>query len=260
MEMDSWRVFGVGAAVIGLASAGFYLGYRCGRRRSEQVPQKNLRKSNLLQDDVSQYLRAHNVVDDPVLKKLREASVLHARGRMTSSIEESILLTQLGRALGARKAIDVGVFFGCSAYAIALGLQKGGRVVACDVSSEYTSQGKPFWEEGGVAEKIDLRIQPAVQTLQELIDNGESETYDLMFIDADKVNYMRYYEMGLQLIRRGGMIVVDNTLWSGKVADPGVQDEETVAIRELNDRMSSDSRVSSVMLNLSDGVTIAQKL
>ena len=254
--MDDWKTIGLGAAAAGLASAGlFYLGYRFGKRCS----QSSNRKGYLVSDGALRYLKDHNL-HDPVLMKLRTACAAHAHSKMTSALETELLLTQLTRALDARKCIDVGVFMGCSSFAMALGLPKDGRVVACDVSTEYTSLGKPFWEEGGVAEKIDLRIQAAGLTLKELISNGESGTYDLVFIDANKTGYSEYYELGLQLLRPGGMIVVDNSIWSGRVYEPKVKDADTNAVRQLNDRMTRDDRVLSVLINFADGIAIAQKL
>ena len=243
--MDDWKTIGLGAAAAGLASAGlFYVGYRLGKRCNLS---KSSRKGYLVSDGALRYLKNHNV-HNPVLMKLRTACAAHTHANMTTALETDSLLTQLTRALGARKCIDVGVFMGCSSFAMALGLPKEGRVVACDISTEYTSQGKPFWEEGGVADKIDLRIQPADQTLEELISSGESGTYDLIFIDANKSGYTRYYELGVQLLRPGGMIVVDNSLWGGKVYDPKVKDADTNAVRQLNDRMTNDDRVFSVLL------------
>ena len=253
--MGDWPTIAIGAAAVGLASAGvFYIGYRFGKRYRTVD-----RKRYLVSDEAYRYLDDHNV-HDQVLMKLRTECQAHAHGRMMSSLETESLLTQLARALGARKCIDVGVFLGCSSYAMALALPKDGRVVACDVSTEYTSLGKPFWVEGGVADKIDLHVQPADQTLQELINNGESESFDLVFIDADKPSYVRYYEFAVQLLRPGGLIVVDNALWHGKVYDTKVNDKDTIALRQLNNRMTSDDRVFSVLLNIADGIAIAQKL
>ena len=179
---------------------------------------------------------------------------------MTTAVEVGKLLTILTRALNAKKIIDIGVFTGCSAFAMALGLPEGCQVVACDISEEFTSLGKPYWADGGVLDKIDLRLQPATKTLQQLIDGGETDTYDLIFIDADKANYLRYYELGLQLLRTGGLIVVDNALWYGRVANPQIQDPDTTGIRRLNDTMKRDTQVEFVLLNIADGIGIAQKL
>ena len=179
---------------------------------------------------------------------------------MTSDIETGKLLTLLCRTVSAKKVLDIGVFMGCSAFSLALGVSEGGKVIACDVSEDYASLGRPFWEQGGVAGKIDLRIQDASKTLQELIDGGEGETFDMMFIDADKVNYPKYYEFGLQLLRTGGLLVVDNAIWGKRIIDDSLTDEDTVSIRKINDIMKNDRRVDFLLLNVSDGIGIAQKL
>ena len=253
--MADWKALGLGfiagAAVTGTIAAGYRLMW--GRKQYE------LRKSYLSSDPRSLYVNGQNE-ENAILGRLRALSAKHSLGRMTTGLSIGKLLTALARSLGAKKVIDVGVFTGCSSHALALALPEDGRVIACDVSDEYASIGKPFWTEGEVAGKIDLRIQPASSTLQELIDNGESDTFDLVFIDADKPNYPRYYEMGMELLRKGGLIVVDNVLWSGRVADPDYQDKDTLSIRTLNVRMKSDTRVDYVMLDTEDGIGIACKL
>ena len=143
---------------------------------------------------------------------------------------------------------------------MALGLAEGGKVLACDISEEFTSLGRPYWVEGGVADKIDLRLQPAVKTLRELLDQGEAGSFDLVFIDADKQHYGDYFDLAMQLLRIGGLVVVDNALWHGKVADPAEQDLDTCAIRSLNTAMASSARVDFVLLNLADGIGIGQKM
>ncbi len=261
MECD-WKVVGLGAAAAGLVSVGcLYAGYRLGRSRGRAaafrgfVTGKSFMENNPLMD----YVTHHNT-ENAVLAKLRSLSITHQWGRMTTSIEVGSLLTILVQTTNARKVIDVGVFTGCSAFAMALGLPAGGKVIACDVSEEYTSIGKPYWEEGGVMDKIDLRLQPATKTLQQLIDDGESGSFDLMFIDADKENYSTYFHLGVELLRPGGLIVVDNALWYGRVADPKVQDPDTAGIRKVNREMKEDTRVHFVLLNIADGIGIAQKL
>ncbi len=252
---DNWKPC-LQAAVIGgagLAALGYmYMKYTRGSNAY-------LGKSYKLSDPLNVYVKDHNV-EDQVLTELRAMSVQHKHGIMTTSVEVSKMLTLYVRGLNAKKCLDVGVFTGCSAFAMALGLPDDGKVIACDVSKEFTSLGKPFWERGGVSGKIDLRLQPAAQTLQELIDNGEAGSYDVMFIDADKINYGEYYEMGVELLRKGGVIVVDNDLWGGKVANPANNSEETVSIRELNKKMKNDPRVDYMLLNIADGVGVAQKL
>lgn len=250
-----WKALGLGV-VAGMAAAGaLVVGYRLLKPgKMSYLPNKSYYKT----DPRSLYINNQNA-EDAILSRLRALSVNHSRGKMTTGLTVGRLLTTLTRSLGARKVLDVGVFTGCSSHAMALALPEGGRVIACDVNDQYASLGKPFWAEGGVAEKIDLRIQPATKTLQDLIDNGESGTFDLVFIDADKVNYSNYYEMAIELLRKGGLVVVDNVMWSGQVVDPKYQDAYTVSICALNSRMKSDSRVDYVLLDISDGLGIACK-
>jgi caffeoyl-CoA O-methyltransferase len=166
----------------------------------------------------------------------------------------------LARMVNAKRAIEVGVFTGYSSLAVALALPPDGRLVACDVNEEWTAMARKFWEKAGVAQRIELRLQPALSTLDLLISAGESGTYDFAFIDADKGRYMAYYERCLTLLRKGGLIVVDNTLWSGAVADASKDDEDTRAIRAFNDAVHRDTRVAVSMLPIGDGVTLALKL
>lgn len=261
MECD-WKLVCLGAAAAGLASMGsLYVGYRLGRSRGRRSAFKGMLVGKSYEKDnpLMGYLRSHNK-EDAVLAKLRAVTVAHQRGLMATPLEEGSLLTILARALNARKVIDIGVFTGCSAFAMALGLPADGKVIACDINEEYTNIGKPYWEEGGVKDKIDLRLQPATQTLQQLIDNQESGTFDMVFIDADKPNYATYFHLGMELLRPGGLILVDNALWSGKVADPQVQDPQTLSIRKLNQDMMDDSRIHFVLLNIGDGLGVGQKL
>ncbi len=246
----------VGGALGGLAAIGLGFAYMRYRNKTSAI---YVGKTHGLSDPLNVYLRNHNV-DDEVLGELRDMSTKLEEGKMTTAVETCKLITFYVRALNAKKCLDIGVFTGCSAFAMALGLPDEGKVIACDISENFTSLGKPFWERGRVSGKIDLRLQPATQTLQELIDNGETDTFDLMFIDADKGNYGVYYELGMELLRKGGLVVVDNALWKGQVVDTADNSEETVAIRELNKKMRDDPRVEYVLLTISDGVGIAQKL
>lgn len=166
------------------------------------------------------------------------------------------LLVQL---LKAKKTIEIRVFTGYSSLWVSLGLPDDGRIIACDVSEEYTAIARRYWKLAGVDQKIDLRLGPALSTLDELIKKGGAGMFDFVFIDADKTNYDNYYERSLVLLRQGGLIAIDNTIWSGKVADANVQDKDTVAIRKLNDRLSRDERVTVSMLTVGDGLTLALK-
>jgi len=194
----------------------------------------------------------------PAQQKLVAETMKHSKSMMLGSQDELHLLAMLCKLISAKKTLDIGVFTGYSALTIALALPADGRVVACDVSDEYASIGKPFWEEAGVKDKIDLRIAPAMETLNSLLAT-EKGTFDFAFIDADKGNYINYYETCLQLLRPGGIIAVDNTIWSGKILLDSVQDADTVTIRKLNDLVAKDERVESLLLNMADGVLLAIK-
>ena len=212
-------------------------------------------------DPIFRYLLQHNI-EDPGLARLREFTLTVPHCTMATPVEEGCLLTILCKAIGARKVIDIGVFTGCSAYAMALGLPTGGKVIACDVDFDIPKRGQPFWEEGGVADKIDLRIQPAADTLQELVDNGEEGTYDMVFIDADKPSYPAYYRYALKLLRVGGLIFVDNALGYGediRVYDDSCTDNSIEQIRTINRMMRDDERVDFVLLDFSQGVGIGLK-
>ena len=206
------------------------------------------------------YLQEHSLRELPVQKELREATAGMKHAGMQISPEQGQFMQLLARMVNARRAIEVGVFTGYSSLAVALALPDDGKLVACDVSEEWTATARRFWDKAGVAKRIELRLQPAQLTLDELIDAGESGTFDFAFIDADKGRYMAYYERCLTLLRKGGLIVVDNTLWSGAVADASKDDEDTRAIRAFNDAVHRDTRVAVSMLPIGDGVTLALKL
>ncbi len=165
----------------------------------------------------------------------------------------------LARLIGARRCIEVGVFTGYSSLAVALALPEDGRIVACDVSEEWTAIARQFWREAGVEHKIELKLQPAAQTLEELLAAGGANTYDFAFIDADKPATSTYYELLMKLLRPGGLITVDNTLWSGDVANPAKNDPNTVALRAFNDRLHRDDRIDLSLLPIGDGLTLARK-
>lgn len=251
---DYWKVhlatLLISGAGVGMAA---YIGYQMGKSKSQARLQAN-RKSK------TEYLLRMNE-EDPILKELRAVSRQHTQGLMTTNIQSGKLLTFLCRNINAKKVLDVGVFTGCSSFAMALGLPDDGKVIACDVSEKYANIGKPYWDRAGVSKKIELRIAPAEETLSALLDEGGKETFDLVFIDADKVNYLKYYELGFELLRKGGLIVVDNMCWSGKVWDRTVvNDGNTGSIRSMNERMRGDPRVDYTLLAFADGTGVAQKL
>jgi caffeoyl-CoA O-methyltransferase len=165
----------------------------------------------------------------------------------------------LVKLMGAKKTIEVGVFTGYSSLSVALALPVDGKIIACDISTKYTDIAEKFWMDANVREKIDLRIGPAIDTLQKLIDHGLSNSFDFTFIDADKINYDNYYELCLKLLRPGGLIAIDNVLWSGDVVDERINDIDTESIRSLNKKLHSDSRVDISILPIGDGLTLALK-
>lgn len=197
--------------------------------------------------------------ESDVLAELRQMSMAHRYGGMTSALMSGKLLGFLCRTVKAKKVLDIGVFTGMSSFIMARTLPEDGKVISCDISEEYTNLGRPYWKRGGVEQKIDLRIKPAVDTLQELIDAGEGETFDLIFIDANKDDYPRYFELGKRLLRSGGIFVVDNALWNGRVANLEVKDTETESIREINRLMRDDPAVEYVLLDINDGIILARK-
>ncbi len=216
-------------------------------------------KTFTLPEDLHRYLIEHSVHEVAAQRELREATASLELARMQISPEQGQFMALLVKLMGARRCIEVGVFTGYSALSVALALPADGRIIACDVSEEWTAIGKAAWAKAGVAGKIDLRLAPATQTLDRLIREGQAGTFDFAFIDADKENYGAYYERCLALLRPGGLIAVDNTLWSGRVADPSNNDKDTVAIRAFNRAMHADARVTVSMVPIGDGLTLALK-
>ena len=213
-----------------------------------------------LTETLYHYLLANGTRESAVARELRAHTLAATRAhRMQVSPEQGAFMQLLVRLLGARRTLEVGTFTGYSALVVAEALPDDGRLIACDVSEEWTAIGRPFWERAGVAGKIDLRLQPAVETLDELIAAREAGSFDFAFIDADKANYDAYYERCLMLLRRGGVIGIDNVLWGGRVADERARDEDTRAIRALNLKVNADERVDAAMLPIGDGLTLAVK-
>jgi predicted O-methyltransferase YrrM len=210
-------------------------------------------------EEISDYLLSVSLREPPILRRLREETASHPMARFQISPEHGQFLALLIQLLGARRTIEVGVFTGYSSLAVALALPVDGSIVACDINEEFTSVARRYWNEAGVDHMIDLRLKPAIQTLTELIAQGQSGRFDFVFIDADKSSYEGYYECALELLRQGGLIMVDNVLWSGRVLDLSDQTEDTVALRAFNKKLHTDSRVSLSMIPLGDGVTLALK-
>jgi caffeoyl-CoA O-methyltransferase len=211
-----------------------------------------------LDDTLIAYLHTHSLREHPAQSALREATRAHPHGGMQISPEQGQLMALLVRLIGARRTIEIGVFTGYSALTVALALPADGRVLACDVNAAYTAIGRPFWQRAGVAHKIDLRLQPALATLDETLAAGAAGSIDFAFIDADKTGYDAYYERCLTLLRRGGLIAIDNTLWDGAVARPA-DSADTAALQALNDKLHHDERIDLSLLPIGDGLTLARK-
>ncbi|MBV6627205.1 MAG: class I SAM-dependent methyltransferase [Rivularia sp. (in: Bacteria)] len=212
-----------------------------------------------LENHIYQYLLSVSIREPDILKKLREETANHPRNIMQISPEQGQFMALLVQLMGAKKALDIGVFTGYSSLVVALALPPAGKMVACDVSEEYTSIARRYWEQAGIADKIDLHIAPAIATLDKLITEGETDSFDFAFIDADKSSYDDYYERALKLIRPGGLIAIDNVLWSGRVADSQIDDNRTKKIRALNKKIHQDDRVTISMVPIGDGLTLARK-
>jgi len=211
-------------------------------------------------DEMADYIRTIALREPDVLRQQREATDQDPQASMQTAPEQGQFLQMLARLTGAKKTLDIGVFLGSSSTWVALALPAGGKVVACDRSEEFTQRARQLWRAAGVEDKIDLRLGPALDTLDSLIAGGQSGTFDFAFIDADKANYANYYDRALVLVRAGGLIAIDNVLWHGDVIDPGKTDADTEAIRAFNLKVHADKRVSLSLIPLGDGLTLACKL
>ena len=209
-----------------------------------------------LNDQSYNYLLDTSLRETEVAQRLREATGNLPEGGLQISPNQGQFMALLVQLMSAKKTLEIGVFTGYSALVVALALPDDGKIIACDISAEWTSIGLRYWAEAGVNHKIDLRLAPAVATLDALIADGQAGTFDFAFIDADKTNYDNYYERALQLVRKGGLIVFDNTLWYGKVADENEQDDDTVALRALNKKLQTDERIFMSQIPVGDGVTL----
>ncbi|MBD2146644.1 class I SAM-dependent methyltransferase [Sphaerospermopsis sp. FACHB-1194] len=212
-----------------------------------------------LEQNLYDYLLSVSVREPEILTQLRQETAQLPMSIMQISPEQGQFMVLLVKLIGAKKTLDIGVFTGYSSLVVALALPADGKIIACDVSEEYTSIARRYWEKAGIADKVDLHIAPALETLDNLLAAGEAESFDFAFIDADKGNYENYYERSLQLIRPGGLIAIDNVLWSGKVADPEIQDNQTKKIRAFNQKLYQDSRITLSLVPIADGLTLANK-
>lgn len=217
-------------------------------------------KNLTLSETLHQYLLSVSLQEAEVLKQLREATAKLPMSRMQIAPEQGQFMALLIKLIRAKKTLEIGVFTGYSTLVVALALPEDGHIIACDVDEQYTNIAQQYWQQAGIKQKIDLRIAPALETLDKLIATRQENTFDFAFIDADKRNYDNYYERTLKLIRPGGLIAIDNVLWSGKVADPENADKRTIAIREFNQKLHQDPRINLSLIPIADGLTLAMKL
>lgn len=215
--------------------------------------------SNFVDDSIYQYMLEVSLREDPLLRELREETAAMPMSSMQIAPDQGQFMALLAQLLNTRNAIEIGVFTGYSSISVARVLPPDGRLLCCDVSKEWTDIARRYWHRAGVEDKIELVLAPAITTLQQRIANGETGNYDFAFVDADKENYDRYFELCLQLLRPGGLIVFDNVLWSGDVLDPDTTDPETRAFQQLNRKLRKDKRVDISLLPLADGLFLVRK-
>jgi len=216
-------------------------------------------KTHFIPAAVRRYVAAHSARPDALLEELRAITGRGSEARMQVAPEQGAFLSLLVKMLGANRAIEIGTFTGYSAICIARALGPGGTLVSCDVSEEWTATAREFWRRAGLADRIELRLAPARDTLDALLLEGGADSFDFAFIDADKENYDAYFERCLVLIRPAGLILLDNVLWSGAVADTKDRAPSTAALRALNDKLAGDARVEVSMVPIGDGMTLALK-
>lgn len=216
-------------------------------------------KSIALDSRLYDYLLRHSLRESDLARRLRAETGRLAEAQMQIAPEQGQFMALLARLIGARRAIEIGVFTGYSALCLAQAMPSDGRLLACDISEQWTDIARRYWAEAGLTERIELVLAPALETLQRRLSAGEGGRYDLAFIDADKAAYQDYYEACLELLRPGGLVLVDNVLWSGRVADPGDADADTRALRMFNAALQDDQRIDLSMLPVADGLTLARK-
>lgn len=212
-----------------------------------------------LSDGLMAYVRSVGAREDVDLRRLREETAAHPRAQMQISPEQGQLLALLIELMGAKLTLEIGTFTGYSAMWVAKAMGPNGRVVALDVDKDFTAVARRHWKLAGIDDWIDLRLAPAADSLRKMLAAGEAGRYDFAFIDADKTNYDTYFELSLQLLRAGGLVAIDNVLWSGRVADPAERGADTVALRNLNAKLARDERVTVSLVPIGDGLTLARK-
>jgi predicted O-methyltransferase YrrM len=217
-------------------------------------------KSIGLSNELYQYLLAISLQEPAVLRELRDYTRQLPNANMQIAPEQGQFMRWLVALIGAKRTLEVGVFTGYSTLATALALPDDGQIIACDISAEYTAIARQFWERAGIAHRIQLHLRPALETLNELLDEGQAGQFDFAFIDADKENYAAYFDACVQLLRRGGIVAVDNVLWDGRVIDTAINDSATTAIRRFNRAVYEDTRVALSLVPIGDGLTLARKL
>lgn len=217
------------------------------------------RFSKFIDPGIAEYISQHTSAEPELARQLREQTAQMSQANMQISAEQGQLLQLLLRLMGAKRCLEIGVFTGYSSLLAALALPHDGRIIACDISKEWTDIARDWWQRAGVAEKIELHLQPASDTLQQLLDAGQAGSFDFAFIDADKTGYDAYFELSLQLLRPGGLIMLDNVLWSGRVVLQSVQDADTAALQRLNAKLAVDQRVQTLLLALADGISLVRK-
>ena len=212
-----------------------------------------------LPPDMQAYLVRHGVREPEILKRVRDETALLPEHDMQIAPEQGALLAMLVELVGAKRCIELGTFTGYSSLVVMLAMPSDGTMVCCDVSEEWTSVARRYWAEAGVADRVDLRLGDAVATLDQLLAGGAADTFDFAFVDASKRDYPDYHERIVRLLRRGGLVAYDNVFWDGGVIDDSMQDEDTLGVRRLNERLAADERVTISMLPVADGVTLARK-
>ena len=212
-----------------------------------------------LNDQIYHYILDNSLRERPIQKALREETSKLTMARMQISPEQGQFMQLIAKLMNVKNVIEVGTFTGYSSLAVALALPEDGHLIACDINEEWTDMARRYWQQANVADNIDLQIAPALQTLNKLLGENKAGTFDLVFIDADKTGYDDYYEACLQLLRPAGLMMIDNTLWSGSVADEQNNEPDTVALRKLNSKIHQDQRVEMSLLPVGDGLTLVMK-